>query len=168
MLLQKQQSIILIPIELFNNNYLLFPFSLPMFQNFFNIFGFLWNYVYVTISFICSSISYFSYLSFANSFTIIHQWPGTGGSVGLASGCHSGDWAFNSGQINSQGLKITDEKVLPLGGSLIRLRLNGPLKLLTNHLSRNHTSTIKSNQNCFVHPDQFSHNYYIHTSMKTT
>ena len=39
--------------------------------------------------------------------------------------------------------------------SLIRLRLDGPLQFLTNHLSRNHTSTIKSNQNCFVRPDQF-------------
>ena len=47
--------------------------------------------------------------------------------------------------------------LIVFSASLIRLRLDGPLQFLTNHLSRNHTSTIKSNQNCFVRPDQFSH-----------
>ena len=38
----------------------------------------------------------------------------TGGSVGLAPGCHAGGREFNSGRTNTQGLYITEEKVLPL------------------------------------------------------
>ena len=38
----------------------------------------------------------------------------SGGSVGLASGCYAGGRDFNSDRINTQGLKITEEKVLPL------------------------------------------------------
>ena len=38
----------------------------------------------------------------------------TGGSVGWASGCHVGGREFDSGRTNTQGLKITEEKLLPL------------------------------------------------------
>ena len=38
----------------------------------------------------------------------------TGGSVGWASGCHGGGREFDSVRTNTQGLKITEEKVLPL------------------------------------------------------
>ena len=38
----------------------------------------------------------------------------TGGSVGCASGCRAGGREFNSGRTNTQGLEITEEKVLPL------------------------------------------------------
>ena len=37
-----------------------------------------------------------------------------GGSVGWASGCRAGGREFDSGRTNTQGLKITEEKVLPL------------------------------------------------------
>ena len=40
--------------------------------------------------------------------------PRTGGSVGCASGCHVAGREFDSGRTNTQGLKITEEKVLPL------------------------------------------------------
>ena len=41
--------------------------------------------------------------------------PGaTGGSVDWASGCRAGGREFDSGRTNTQGLKITEEKVLPL------------------------------------------------------
>ena len=40
--------------------------------------------------------------------------PCTGGSVTGASGCHAGGHEFDSGQTNTQGPKITEEKVLPL------------------------------------------------------
>ena len=40
--------------------------------------------------------------------------PRTGGSVGLASRCHAGGREFDSDRTNTQGLKITEEKVLPL------------------------------------------------------
>ena len=36
------------------------------------------------------------------------------GSVGWASGCHAGGREFDSGRTNTQGLKITEKKVLPL------------------------------------------------------
>ena len=39
--------------------------------------------------------------------------PRTGGSVGWASGCHAGGREFDSGRTNTQGLKITEENVLP-------------------------------------------------------
>lgn len=42
------------------------------------------------------------------------QGPRAGGSVGWASGCHAGSHEFDSGQTISQGLEITEEKVLPL------------------------------------------------------
>ena len=35
--------------------------------------------------------------------------PRTDGSVGWASGCHAGGREFNSGQTNTQGLKIPEE-----------------------------------------------------------
>ena len=35
-------------------------------------------------------------------------------SVGWASGCHVGGREFDSGRTNTQGLKITEENVLPL------------------------------------------------------
>ena len=38
----------------------------------------------------------------------------TGSSVDWASGCHAGGREFDSGRTNTQGLKITEEKVLPL------------------------------------------------------
>ena len=38
-----------------------------------------------------------------------------------------------------------DPTLCPLCGSLIRLLLDGPLRFLTNHLSRKHTLKIKSN-----------------------
>ena len=38
----------------------------------------------------------------------------TGGSVGRASGCHAEGREFDSGRTNTQGLKITEEKMLPL------------------------------------------------------
>ena len=38
----------------------------------------------------------------------------TGGSVGWVSGCHAGGREFDPGRTNTQGLKITEEKVLPL------------------------------------------------------
>ena len=38
----------------------------------------------------------------------------TGGSVGWASGCDAGGREFDSGRTITQGLKITEEKVLPL------------------------------------------------------
>ena len=38
----------------------------------------------------------------------------TGGSVGLASGSYAGGRDFNSDRTNTRGLKITEEKVLPL------------------------------------------------------
>ena len=37
----------------------------------------------------------------------------TGGSVGWSLGCHMGGRRFEPGQINTQDLKITEEKVLP-------------------------------------------------------
>ena len=37
----------------------------------------------------------------------------TGSSVGWASGYHAGDREFNSDRTNTQGLKITEQKVLP-------------------------------------------------------
>ena len=40
--------------------------------------------------------------------------PRTGGSVGWASGCHAGGREFDSDRTNTQRLKITEEKVLPL------------------------------------------------------
>ena len=40
--------------------------------------------------------------------------PRTGGSVGWASGCYAGGREFDSGRTNTHGLKITEEKVLPL------------------------------------------------------
>ena len=40
--------------------------------------------------------------------------PHTGGSVGWASGCYAGGHEFDSDWTNTQGLKITEEKVLPL------------------------------------------------------
>ena len=40
--------------------------------------------------------------------------PRTGGSVGWASGCHAGCREFDSDRTNTQGLSITEEKVLPL------------------------------------------------------
>ena len=40
--------------------------------------------------------------------------PRTGGSVAGASGCHAGGREFCSGRTDTQGLKITEEKVLPL------------------------------------------------------
>ena len=43
-----------------------------------------------------------------------HDTPRTGGSVGSSSGCHTGGREFDSGRTNTQGLKITEEKVLPL------------------------------------------------------
>ena len=38
----------------------------------------------------------------------------TGDSVGRASGCDAGGREFGSGRTITQGLKITEEKVLPL------------------------------------------------------
>ena len=40
--------------------------------------------------------------------------PGTGGSVGWASGCNAEGREFDSGLTNTQGLKITEYKVLHL------------------------------------------------------
>ena len=40
--------------------------------------------------------------------------PCADGSVGWASGCHVGGREFDSGRTNTQGLKITEEKLLPL------------------------------------------------------
>ena len=40
--------------------------------------------------------------------------PRTGGSVGWASGCHAGGRELDSDRTNTQGLKITEEKVPPL------------------------------------------------------
>ena len=40
--------------------------------------------------------------------------PCTGGSVGRALGCHGGGREFDSSRTNTQGLKIIEEKVLPL------------------------------------------------------
>ena len=45
----------------------------------------------------------------ANAYT-----PRTGGSVGWASGCYAGGRESDSDRTNTQGLKITEEKVLPL------------------------------------------------------
>ena len=45
---------------------------------------------------------------------IVHIVTATGGSVGWASGCRAGGREFNSGRTNTQGLKITEQKVLPL------------------------------------------------------
>jgi len=43
-----------------------------------------------------------------------HNSPRTGGSVGWALGCYAGGREFDSDRTNTQGLKITEEKVLPL------------------------------------------------------
>ena len=48
------------------------------------------------------------------AFCVYFSFPRTGGSVGLVSGCHAGGREFDSGWTNTQGLKITEEKVLPL------------------------------------------------------
>ena len=51
----------------------------------------------------------------------------TGGSVGWASGCHAGGREFDSGRTITQGLKITEEKVLPLQFHLHMIRLSSLL-----------------------------------------
>ena len=38
-------------------------------------------------------------------------WKGTGGSVGWASGCYARGCVFDSDRTNTQGLKITEERV---------------------------------------------------------
>ena len=53
--------------------------------------------------------------------------PHTGGSVGWASGCHTGGREFDAGQTITQGLKITEEKVLPLQCHLHMVRLSSLL-----------------------------------------
>ena len=40
--------------------------------------------------------------------------PRTGGSVSSATVCPAGGREFDSGRTNTQGLKITEEKVMPL------------------------------------------------------
>ena len=45
--------------------------------------------------------------------TFGHFTPRTGGSVGGTSGCHAGGREFDPGRTSAQGLKITEEKVLP-------------------------------------------------------
>ena len=52
-------------------------------------------------------------MSKMDSFMSVFE-PRTGGSVGWASGCYAGGRAFDSDRTNTQGLKITEEKVLPL------------------------------------------------------
>ena len=44
----------------------------------------------------------------------VATWPRTDGSIGQASGCNAGGCELESGQTNTQGLKITELKVLPL------------------------------------------------------
>ena len=44
----------------------------------------------------------------------VKETPCTGGSVGQALGCHVKGSGSNPDQINTQDLKITEEKVLPL------------------------------------------------------
>ena len=50
----------------------------------------------------------------ASTIILVALVPRTGSSVDWASGCHAGGREFDSGRTNTQGLKITEEKVLPL------------------------------------------------------
>ena len=59
---------------------------------------------------------HFQYSRFPFWFLNLLMWvsPRTGGSVGWARVCPAGGREFDSGRTNTQGLKITEEKVVPL------------------------------------------------------